>query len=131
MKNKPILLRISYWWGAIADLLMGFLMVFPKFYLQFNNSNLQYSKEFAYGLLNGAPLMFGWTLLLIWADRKPQDRKHVIPMTMFVVLGYIAVEIHALLSGISTMQSTLPLFCMQGALLIMFTVSLIHNRFEV
>jgi hypothetical protein len=131
MKNKTILLRISYWWGAIADFVMGLLMLFPKFYLQFTNSNLQYSPEFAYGLLNGAPLMFGWTILLIWADRKPQERKQIIQMTMFVVLGYIAVEVQALLSGINTIQSTIPLFCMQGALLLMFSFSLLHNRIEI
>ena len=129
MKNKPILLRISYWWGAVADLLMGVLMLFPKFYLQFTHSNLQYSREFAYGLLNGVPLMFGWTILLVWADHKPQERKHILPMTMFVVLGYITVEIQALLSGMSTLQSTVPLFFMQGALLVMFIVSMFHNRF--
>jgi hypothetical protein len=130
MKNKPILLRISFWWGAIADFVMGVLMVFPKYYLQFTNTNLQYNDSFAYGFLNGAPLMFGWTLLLIWADHKPQERKHILPITMFVVLGYIAVEIYAIHVGISTLQFTLPLFCMQGALLLMFAASLLHNRFE-
>ncbi|MBI9050998.1 MAG: hypothetical protein JEZ00_16370 [Anaerolineaceae bacterium] len=130
MKNKPILLHISYIWGAVADGAMAIMMLFPEHYLRLTNSNMQSSQDFAYGLVNGAPLMIGWTVLLLWANRKPQERKHILAITLLVIFGYIAVEIHALQVGISSIQSTLPLFFMQGALTIMIIASLLHNRFE-
>ena len=39
-----------------------------------------------YGLINGAPLMIGWTILLLWADRKPMERKDTLLLTLPVVL---------------------------------------------
>ena len=32
-----------------------------------------------------ADLMFGWTFLLIWADRDPVNRRKVLLLTIFVI----------------------------------------------
>ena len=48
----------------------------------------------------GASLMFGWTVLLLWADQKPLERKAVLLITLLpVVLGLALNEIIAVRAG--------------------------------
>jgi hypothetical protein len=47
----------------------------------------------------GAPLMLGWTVLLLWADRKPMERKSILLVTFLVVLGEVATEIFGVVTG--------------------------------
>jgi len=35
----------------------------------------------------GAPLMAGWTVLLLWADRQPLERRGVLPITVLPVIA--------------------------------------------
>ena len=42
---------------------------------------------FRYGTRSGAPLMAGWTALLLWADRDPLARKDVLPLTIVPVIA--------------------------------------------
>lgn len=84
--NKIRWLRISYWTGAILDGIYVIPMLFPKlggvllFGKDFNPSG-----EFTYAMAIGASLMLGWTALLIWADRKPVERRGVLLLTIFPV----------------------------------------------
>ena len=48
--------------------------------MRFNDPFDRPGAELRYGLRAGAPLMAGWTLLLLWADRRPVERKDVIAM---------------------------------------------------
>lgn len=74
---KPILwLRISYWAGALVDAVAGLMMLLPALFSLINQLPgfvPDPSYRFMAGM--GAPLMFGWTVLLLWADRKPVERK--------------------------------------------------------
>ena len=123
-----MLLRISYWWGILADGVMTILMLWPQGFLRFMNANLENGTSFAYGLANGAPLMFGWTLLLFWADRKPVQRKDILLLTLPVVFGYVLIKIHAIFSGIGAWQDSILLFIHQAALMGMFIFSYLQNR---
>jgi hypothetical protein len=38
----------------------------------------------------GASLMLAWTVLLLWADRKPMERKGVLLLTVFPALACLA-----------------------------------------
>ena len=88
MKTQIIWLRISYWTGAVADGFATYLMLFP---------NIAGGVEYRYALGMAASLMLGWTFLLIWADRKPVERKGVHLLTAFpVVSGLIMDELYAL-----------------------------------
>ena len=120
MKNQVIWLRISYWVGAIADGLATLRMLFPK---------IAYGVEYRYALGLGASLMLGWSFLLIWADRKPLERKGVILLTVFpVITGLILAEIYALVSGLVTLEKMLPTVIILGALFILFTFSYFNAR---
>ena len=44
--------------------------------------------EFEYALAAGGPLLAGWTLLLLlWADRRPLERRGVLALTVMPVIG--------------------------------------------
>ena len=48
----------------------------------------------------GAALMFGWTALLLWADRAPVERRDVLLLTVFpVVVGLAVNEAAAVATG--------------------------------
>jgi hypothetical protein len=128
MKNTVLFLRISYWWGIIADALSAVLMLFPTLFIRAMNLDLAPEQGFRVGLLYGAPLMIGWTILLIWADRKPVERKSILPLTLPVVAGYILFEIYTLLAGFTSLVAVMPLFILQLAMSAMFVFSYRNAR---
>ncbi len=71
MKSQIRWLRIAYWWGIIQDLVFSF----P--YLSLTDVKQT--------VLSMNTLVFAWTLLLIWADRKPLERKGVMLLTTLIV----------------------------------------------
>jgi hypothetical protein len=120
MKNKIIWLRISYWVGAIVDGLATLRMLFPK---------IAYGTEYRYALGLGASLMLGWTFLLIWADRKPLERKGVLLLTAFpVVTGILLAEIYAVAKGLITFGEMLPTGIFLVALIALFSFSYFNAR---
>lgn len=123
MKNKILVLRICYWWGIIVDGIVAVQMLFPKLYLSFNGIDLVPDMGVRYGLLNGAPLMIGWTLLLLWADRKPLERKGVLLVTLPVIAGYVMIEMYAIATGLGSWDHTLPAFLHQVGISSLFIFS--------
>ena len=128
MKKAILLLRISYWWGIIADALSAILMLFPNLFLRFMNINLAPEPGFGYGLRYNVTLMVGWTILLFWADRKPMERKDILLLTLPVVAGYGIFEIYSLLAGFTVLVQQMPLLIMQVALSAMFLFSYLYAR---
>ena len=120
MKNKIIWLRISYWVGAIADGFATHRMLFPK---------VAYGVEYRYALGLGASLMLGWTFLLVWADRKPLERKGVVLLTAFpVVAGILLAEIYAVARGLITFGKMLPTGIFLVALVVLLSFSYFNAR---
>jgi hypothetical protein len=80
----------------------------------------------------GAPLMAGWTVLLLWADRQPLERRGVLPITVLpVIAGLMANDAHAVgverLSG----RRVAPVRALQLALVGLFGYSLARARTAV
>lgn len=120
MKNKIIWLRISYWVGAIADGIATLRMLFPK---------IAYGVEYRYALGLGASLMLGWTFLLVWADRKPLERKGVLLLTAFpVVTGILLAETYAVAQRLITFGKMLPTGIFLVALIALFSFSYFNAR---
>ncbi len=126
MNRKILLLRIAYWWGIAADAAMVILYLFPRLFLQAMNVNLQPDAGFNYGLVNGAPVMMGWTLLLFWADRKPVERKVILLLTLPIVAGSVLVEVYGVLTGLTTLSAMLPIFISQACMSILFIFSYLN-----
>ncbi len=107
MEKKLIFIRFTYWYGAILDLLV-FLDMIISVIFEFSVSlpNVSTDISYKYQTGTGAFLILGWTILLIWADRKPIERKGILILTAIpVVAGIMIVNVFYtyfwILSGIT------------------------------
>ncbi len=123
MLNNRIIIRITLWWGIIADLIETIRMVIPSLFITTTGLNATYNNSFRFALLYGAPVMLGWTLLLFWAARKPIERKGIFVCLVPVIIGYFVVEMVGIRMGVLTLKNTLPTFILQTFLLIMSIIS--------
>ena len=111
-KMKSIIrwLRISYWAGAIIDGLAAISMLATAIFgVGGRLSGFSPGAEYRYAMGLGGSLMVGWTALLIWADRKPLERKGVLLLTVFpVITGIVLTGITAVLAGLVPLFKMLP-----------------------
>jgi hypothetical protein len=130
MKSNVIFwLHLSYWAGAVLDLLAGLTMLFPALFAINNRLSSFYpAPNYRYAMGMGAPLMLAWTVLLIWADRKPLERKGLLPITLLVILGEIANEIVAAHTGYITATALFPTWIIQAILSGLFIFSYLTAR---
>ena len=129
MKNDTFWLRLSYWAGAVLDLLAGLTMLFPALFV-FNNqlSSFYPTPAYRYAMGMGAPLMLAWSVLLLWADRKPLERKGLLPITLLVILGEVANEIVASRTGYISVGALIPTWAVQAILSVLFIFSYLNAR---
>ncbi len=132
MRNKVIFLHISYWFGAVLDGLMVVPMLYPRIGgIIFGMDNFNPGNDYKYAMMVGASLMLGWTVLLIWADRKPVERKGVIMITVIPVLvGLILAGVFAVYCGLIKIEKMIPTWIIQSTLLILFCYSYYLNPAE-
>ncbi len=86
VNNKVIWLRIGYGWGIIQDVFYCFPLLLPE-HLARPIFGVDPTGNIAYinACRDHFPLMAAWTLLLIWADRKPVERREVMLFTAIIV----------------------------------------------
>jgi hypothetical protein len=129
MKNAILWLRISYWAGAVLDLLAGLTMLFPALFTINNQLSSFYpTPAYRYAMGMGAPLMLAWTVLLLWADRKPLERKGLLPITLLVVIGEVINEIAAACTGYIAVSALIPTWTIQALLTALFLFSYLNAR---
>jgi hypothetical protein len=125
MDNKIRWLRISYWAGAIADAFAAFRMLFPEYIMTGSNPDVSYNL----GMKWGVALMLGWTLLLIWADRKPLERKSVLLLTVCpVIIGLMITSVVTFAAGFGTVGSLIINLIILTALMILMMFSYLNAR---
>ncbi len=121
-------LRISYWAGAIFDALVIIPMLSPKVAsVAFGIPNFNPGSDYRYAIYIAASLMLGWVCLLIWADRKPVERRGVLLLTIFPVLtGLVISGVYAVTSNMIPINKMLPTWIMQGILALLFGFSYLN-----
>jgi len=122
--TKIGLLRLSFWIGAIADLIVGIAMVYPKFLaliLRLEEPPVSIETRCALGI--GASLIFGWTALLLWADRKPLERKGVLVLTVAVILGLAFTILYGFFGGYIPLASAVFIWVFQIFLIVLFLLA--------
>jgi hypothetical protein len=113
------LLRIAFLAGAVTDAGALLPMLFPQLAnLAWGLRDVSGTYRFAMGY--GASLMFGWTLLLIWAYRRPVERRFVATLTMLVISGLVFTEVLAVRSSVVEAKRMVPTWCLQTLLLVLF-----------
>jgi hypothetical protein len=125
MKNPTMLLRISYWLGAIVDGFMVVPMLSPRVAgVLFGIEDFDPGDEYRYAMMVAASLMLGWTVLLIWADRKPLERKGILLITVFpVIIGLALAGVFAVKVDMIGVERMIPTWVLQAILIVLFSYS--------
>jgi hypothetical protein len=100
-KKRTFLIKYPYWLGIAADALWAIALFVPSFFGMLTG-NPEFDPDLQVRLIMGigGSLMTGWTFLLIWAIRKPIERRSVILLTAFpVVFGIFIVTLIGFMSG--------------------------------
>jgi len=129
--NKAIrMLRISYWVGAVLDGLTAIPLAIPALGgVILGLPDFNPTPELNYISFLGASLMLGWTIMLIWADRKPLERKGVLLITVFpVVVGIALSGIYLVASGVVSIYSLIPTLTIQVCITTLFLFSYFFAR---
>jgi hypothetical protein len=85
--------------------------------------------EYRYAMGMGASLMLGWTFLLMWADRKPVERRGVLLLTVFPVLfGLIISGIYVVATGLISTDKMVPTWIFQGLITGLYLFSYVYTR---
>ncbi len=123
--NRVILLRASYWAYAIFELmalipmlsptLFGRVMAIPDFHP---------GSDYTYAMGIAAVFTLGWILLLVWADRKPVERKGVMLLTTVpVIVGNMFCGVYAASSGLIATTMVIPSWIAQTIIIALFAFS--------
>jgi hypothetical protein len=130
MNRSIVFLRLAYWAGAILDAAMLPPMLVPSIGAKmYGIADFHPGAEYRYAMYVGASLMAGWTALLLWADRKPVERRGVILLTIIpVIAGLIAASLYTVASGLVTVGGILPILVLQVSLTAFFLGAYIHSR---
>lgn len=91
MHKKTRWLRISYWIAAMADFVIAILSLIPS-----RMGVTQY--VYPMGLMSA--VAFSWGVLLVFADRKPIERRWILIPTILVVALLGTVGMHAGITGV-------------------------------
>ena len=122
-------LRSSFWAGAILDLGAGLMMVFPGVFAFINRPSVfRPGLDYHFAMGMGAPLMFSWTAVLLWADRNPMGRKGILPITVLVVAREAATQVWGIVTGFVPLWPVLPTFSLQLLLCTLFLFSYFNAR---
>jgi hypothetical protein len=125
MEKQIRWLRVSYWTGAVIDGLAALQLLVPNMFATINQLP-DFHPSFAYTYAAGmaASLMLGWMVLLLWADRKPLERKGVLVITIVpVIVGLVVTETWAALSGFISLGALVPILILQATLIALFAYS--------
>ena len=72
--------------------------------------------------------MLAWTLLLLWAYKKPVERRIVAPLTILIIIGIAITNIIMVNSGLFTITEMLPSFISQSIFLSLFSVGYVFTK---
>jgi hypothetical protein len=130
MNSKIRWLRISYWVGAIVNGLYVIPMLSPRIGgALYRIEDFNPGVEYQYAMSVGAALMLGWTLLLLWADRKPVERRGVLLLTIFPVkVGLDLASIYIIAYGIIAWQDMIASWVIGLLVYLLFIYSYVNSR---
>jgi hypothetical protein len=94
MNNKIFWLRIGFWWGIIQDAFYCFPLLLPEYLARpILGVDPTGNTDYINSCRSNFPLMLAWTILLLWADRKPLERKDVMLFTALIVAVKILITL--------------------------------------
>lgn len=93
-------IKVPYWLGIAADALWAVALLFPTvFGVLVGVENFSPDWQMQSVMTIGGILMAGWTVLLLWAVRRPIERRFVILLTAVVVAALFLLALVNVLKG--------------------------------
>ncbi len=131
-RQRILLLRVSFWLGAVIDGVVAIQLLLPDFWAYFNGlTGYIPNATLNFALVIASALMWAWTGLLVWADRKPLERKGILLLTVFpVIFGLAANNVYAAATELIPFQSVMPSLVIQCVLTALFLFSYFNARKE-
>ena len=97
---KLWLIKFPYWLGIAADALWAVALLFPPvFGVLTGIDDFSPAWQMQSVMAIGGILMSGWTVLLLWAVRRPIERRFVILLTALVVAALFLLALVNVLKG--------------------------------
>ena len=97
---KLWLIKFPYWLGIAADALWAVALLFPPFFGVLTGvDDFSPAWQMQSVMAIGGVLMAGWTVLLLWAVRRPIERRFVILLTALVVAALFLLALVNVLKG--------------------------------
>jgi hypothetical protein len=94
------LIKLPYWLGIAADALWAIALLFPLIFGALTGvDGFSPDWQMRSVMAIGGVLMAGWALLLVWAVRRPVERRFVILLTALVVAALFLVAVINVLKG--------------------------------
>jgi hypothetical protein len=116
--SAPRLVVAAFWAGAILDLVAGAQLLFPRLPTA-DWIPADAAAGPAFGLRTAAVLMLGWTVVLAWGAHDPLARAGLLPITVLVVAGLFALEVHAVVGGAAPIGSLALTWTVQSSLTVL------------
>ena len=92
--------KFPYWLGIAADALWAVALLFPAvFGVLTGVDDFSPDWQMQSVMAIGGVLMAGWTVLLLWAVRRPIERRFVILLTALVVAALFLLALANILKG--------------------------------
>lgn len=95
MRDNRVLIRTSYWVAAIVDFVVAIVVLIPE---------RMGVPHFVYPMGLMSAVAFSWAVLLIFADRKPIERRWVLVPTILVAFLLGVAGVYAVSTGIIPFQ---------------------------
>ena len=97
---KLWLIKFPYWLGIAADTFWAVALLFPAvFGVLTGVDDFSPDWQMQSVMAMGGVLMAGWTVLLLWAVRRPIERRFVILLTALVVAALFLLALVNVLKG--------------------------------
>lgn len=133
MDKEILFLRICYWIGAIMDALAGIEMLCSAFLGNISpftglGLTVEGGSEYRYAMAIAGTFMIVWTLLLLWADRKPIERRGLLVILIPVLLGIQLSEILGFSLGILNLFNLILNSVLRIILLIFIILSYLYSK---
>ena len=123
--ERVALLRVSYWICAIFELMALIPMLSPTLFGKVMGiPGFHPGSDYRYAMGIAAVFTLGWILLLIWADRRPVERRGVMLLTIVPIFaGNMLAGVYAASSGFIATGMMIPSWIVQAIIIVLFAFS--------
>ena len=117
LDTVAVLARIAFLVAAVTDALALIPMLLPRVgTAMFGGDSSRDTAQFRYAMNLAAALMVGWTALLFWGAAEPIERRGVLLIVVFPIIGIVSASVAAARRGVIQARRMVPIWIHLAAL---------------